>query len=118
MNKDFTVLIDYLNRELQQVVQKAYGFNEYSGMLELEIKRLILDVEDAFYKLQDGKQKAEWSDEATKSFMHIRHKLLDVANAVGRLPKTLHYKGVSCADVNLSELVADIVNKASGQGDA
>lgn len=113
MNNDFTVTIDYLNKELEQVNHKTYTFGGYAGMLELEIKRLILDVEDAFYKLQDGKQKNEWSEEATKSFTHIRHKLLDVANAVGRLPRTLHYKGISCSDVKLSEMIAEIVNNAS-----
>ena len=110
MNKDFTVLIDYLNRNMDHIDRKEYMFNEYTGMLELEIKRLILDVEDAFYKLENGKQKDEWSAEAKQSFSRIRHKLLDIANAVGRLPKTLHYKGVSCSEVKLSDFVADIID--------
>jgi len=113
MNKDFTVLIDYLNKNMEQISQKKYSFQEYTNMLELEIKRLILDVEDAFYKLEDGKQKADWKEDTTQNFNKIRHKLLDVANAVGRLPKTLHYKGVSCSEVKLSELIAEIVNNAS-----
>lgn len=113
MNKDFTVLIDYLNKNMEQISQKKYSFQEYTNMLELEIKRLILDVEDAFYKLEDGKQKTEWKEDTIQSFNKIRHKLLDVANAVGRLPKTLHYKGVSCSEVKLSELLAEIVNSAS-----
>lgn len=113
MNKDFTVLIDYLNKNMEQISQKKYSFQEYTNMLELEIKRMILDVEDAFYKLEDGKQKTEWKEDTTQSFNKIRHKLLDVANAVGRLPKTLHYKGVSCSEVKLSELIAEIVNSAS-----
>ena len=110
MNKDFTVLIDYLNRNMDHIDQKQYSFNEYAGMLELESKRLILDVEDAFFKLEDGKQKDEWSAEAKQSFGRIRHKLLDVANAIGRLPKTLHYKGISCSDTKLSDMIADIID--------
>ncbi len=113
MNKDFTVQIDYMNRNMDHVDRKQYLFNEYTGMLELEIKRLILDVEDAFYKLEDDKQKDEWSAEAKQSFGRIRHKLLDIANAVGRLPKTLHYKGVSCSEIKLSDLIADIVDKSA-----
>lgn len=113
MNKDFTVLIDYLNRNMEQIDQKAYSFNEYTGMLELEIKRLILDVEDAFYKFENGKQKNEWTQESLQGFNRIRHKLLDVANSVGRLPKTLHYKGVSCSETRLSELIADMIDNAN-----
>lgn len=113
MNKDFTVKIEYLNKNLEQIKQKSYTFNEYVGMLELEIKRLILDVEDGFYRLENGKQKSEWSEETLRSFNRIRHKLLDVGNSIGRLPKTLHYKGVSCSEAKLSEVIADMIDNAS-----
>ena len=113
MNKDFTVKIDYLNKNMEQINQKTYAFQEYTNMLELEIKRMILDVEDAFYKLEEGKQKADWSQETQQSFNKIRHKLLDVANSVGRLPKTLHYKGVSCSEMKLSEAIAEMIDSAS-----
>ena len=113
MNNDFTVLIDYLNKNMQQINQRSYTFNEYTNMLELEIKRMILDVEDAYYKFEDGKQKEEWSQDSIQGFNKIRHKLLDVANSIARLPKTLHYKGVSCANVKLSEMIADMIDGAS-----
>lgn len=113
MNKEFTVSIDYFNKNMEQINRKTYAFNEYTSMLELEVKRLILDVEDAFYKLQNGKTKSEWDDEAMQNFNRIRHKLLDVSNAIGRLPKTLQYKGVSCSEVNLTEFIADMIDKAS-----
>lgn len=113
MNKDFTVLIDYLNKNMEHVNQKTYMFFEYTNMLELEIKRMILDVEDAYYKFENGKQKSEWSEESLNGFNKIRHKLLDVANAIARLPKTLHYKGVSCADMKLSEMIAEMIDSAS-----
>ena len=113
MNKDFTVLIDYLNKNMEQIDQKSYPFFEYTNMLELEVKRLILDVEDAYYKFEQGKQKDQWSPESLQGFNRIRHKLLDVANAIARLPKTLHYKGVSCADMKLSEMIAEMIDNAS-----
>lgn len=113
MNKDFTVEIQYLNKDLEEIKRKSFLFSEYVGMLELEVKRMILDIEDAFYKFEDGKQKEEWSEEAKRDFNKIRHKLLDVGNSIGRLPKTLHYKGVSCSEAKLSEVIAEMIDSAS-----
>ena len=50
---DFTVKIEYKtkdeNGELQTVVEKEYDFLDYTDMLNLEIKNLLVDIENAFY---------------------------------------------------------------------
>lgn len=107
---DFKVNIEYKNKRLQTVNEKEYEFTQYTEMLQLELMRIIMDIEDAFYQLQGGLQKEDWTPEAQEMFQKIRHKMLDQANAIKRLPSTLNYRGVPCNAKNLSELIADVLN--------
>lgn len=113
MNKDFTVTIDYRNRDLQTINQRTWSFKEYTNMLSLELKRIIMDVEDAFYEFNNGKQKEEWDPQVLNDFQKIRHKLLDQANSIERLPQTLCYKGISCSSIKASELIAEVIDNAN-----
>ena len=106
---DFKVNIEYKNKNLQTVNERIYGFQEYVNELQLNIKRVITDVEDAFYRMQ-GKQKDEWDDEMKALFDKIRHKLLDQANAVQRLPSTLNFRDIPCNSKNFSEVIAEMLN--------
>lgn len=108
---DFKVNIEYKNKHLQTVNEREYDFQQYVEMLQIELMRIIADIEDAFYRLQDNKLKEDWTQEATDMFQMIRHKLLDTANSIKRLPSTLCYKGVPCDSKNLSEVIAEILNK-------
>lgn len=107
---DFKVNIEYKNKQMQTVNEREYEFSQYTEMLQLELMRVIMDVEDAFYQLQGNVQKDNWSPLASELFQKIRHKLLDQANAIKRLPSTLNYKGVPCDAKNLSEVIADMLN--------
>ena len=86
---DWKVKIEYKNKDLETVVEKEYSFIDYTEMLNLELKRVLMDIEDAFYYLSGNKQKSEWEPEVTERFNKIRHKLLDQANAIRRLPQNL-----------------------------
>ena len=48
MNKDYTVTIDYYNWKQEKVNEKTYELNEYTKMLSWELKRSIMDLENAF----------------------------------------------------------------------
>lgn len=110
MTNDFTVTIDYKNRDLEKIGERTYNFDQYAEMIKLELMRVIMDVEDSFYRILDSKPKEEWPKEVMSDFQKIRHKLLDQANAVERLPNTLQYKGIPCNTKNLSEVLAGILN--------
>lgn len=103
---DFKVKIEYKNKDLETVVEKEYSFTDYTEMIGLELKRILMDVEDSFYYFSGNKQKNEWSDELTERFNKIRHKLLDQANAIKRLPGNLTYKGVKGSTMPFSEFIA------------
>ena len=110
---DFSVKISYKNKNLENVSNRTYDFLQYTEMIKLELMRIIMDVEDAFYMLQDAKSKEEWDDATMAQFQKIRHKLLDQANAVERLPHNLYFNGVRCFDTSISKMLADIINNAS-----
>ena len=103
---DFKVNIEYKNKDLETVVEKEYSFIDYTEMLNLELKRILMDVEDAFYYFSDNKQKSEWAPEALDRFNKIRHKLLDQANAIKRLPENLSYKGIKASTMPFGEYLA------------
>jgi len=109
---DFTVKISYKNKNLENVSNRTYDFRQYTEMIKLELMRVIMDVEDAFYTLQGAKAKEDWDEDTTAMFQKIRHKLLDQANSVERLPQNLYFNGTQCFDMSVSKMLADIMNNA------
>lgn len=105
MSSDFIVKVQYKNRNLETVVEKEYDFISYTEMINLELMRLIMEVEDAFYAFSGNKQKEDWSDEMKERFKKIRHKMLDQANAIKRLPQNLSYKGIRADQVSISDFI-------------
>ena len=102
---DWIVKIEYKNKNLETVVEKEYDFIPYTEMLNLELMRLIMEIEDAFYYFSGNKQKEDWDPEAKERFKKIRHKMLDQANAIKRLPQTLTYKGVKANQITISDFI-------------
>ena len=102
---EWNVTIQYKNKNLETVVEKEYDFISYTEMINLELMRLIMEVEDAFYYFSGNKQKEDWSPEAKERFQKIRHKMLDQANAIKRLPQTLSYKGIRADQVSISDFI-------------
>ena len=103
---DWKVKIEYKNKDLETVVEKEYEFLDYTEMLSLELKRILMDIEDAFYHFSGNKQKQDWPPELTERFQKIRHKLLDQSNAIKRLPENLSYKTVKANTMPFSEYLA------------
>lgn len=103
---DFKVKIEYKNKDLETVVEKEYNFIDYTEMLNLELKRILMDVEDSFYYFSGNKQKSDWDTELTERFNKIRHKILDQANAIRRLPENLTFRNIPATTMDLSEYIA------------
>ena len=110
---DFTVKVAYRSKDMQELREWTYDFKQYTEMMKRELMRIIMEVEDTIYHLQGGQSKESWDTETMEHFQKIRHKLLDQANAIERLPQNLHYKGVSCASVSLSEILANFIDAAT-----
>lgn len=110
---DYTVNIVFKNRSLESVNQRSYSLADYCQEQKLNLMHIITDVENAFYDMQGNKSKDDWSPEAMNMFQHIRHRLLDSANSIERLPRNLHYKGVNVGSMSGSEYIAGILNRAS-----
>ena len=114
VNDDLSVVTDIRNRNGEFIEQRNDRFVTYTNMLSLEIKRIITDIEDVFYDCQGGKDKDHWDSEAQQKFSKLRHKLLDTANAIDRLPKNLRYKGLSCNSVPAADFIAESFREAFG----
>lgn len=106
--EDFTVKISYKNKNLEKVNEQVYGLKQYLEMTKLELMRIIMDVEDSFIRMNDGKPKEEWDSDILERFNRIRHKLLDQANAVERLPNNLYLGNNQIGTVNVSDFLANM----------
>lgn len=111
MLNDYTVNIVYKNRSLENVAQKSYPLVDYCQEQKLNLMHAITDVENAFYTFQGDKSKDEWSPEAMQTFQMIRHKLLDAANSIVRLPQNLQCRGVGINMIDGAEYIAGLVNQ-------
>ena len=104
---DFIVKVEYKNKNLETVVEKEYDLISYTEMLHMELMRLIMEVEDAFYTFSGNKQKEDWDPIMMEKFKKIRHKMLDEANAIKRLPQNLTYKGIRADQISISDFISN-----------
>lgn len=100
---EWKVTIEYKNQDLETVVEKEYDFMAYTTMLYVELMGVIKEIEDAFYDMNQGKQKQDWSPQSMERFKKIRHKMLDQANAIRRLPQNLTHNGARANQVTMGE---------------
>lgn len=105
MNSEWIVTIQYKNKDLEPIVEKEYDFISYTEMVNASLMRCISEIEDAFYTFSGGKSKDEWSPELQESFKKIRHKLLDQANAIRRLPHNLTFRGHRADQISIGDFI-------------
>ena len=86
------VRVVYRNKNMEQTYSRVYSLTEYTEMLRADLLRLVTDVEDLCYAVNQNKPKEEWSDETFAGFSKIKHKLLDKAGDIGRIPENLTIK--------------------------
>lgn len=89
---DLKVHIAYRNSEGHVVNDRLYNLGDYTDQMRVDLLKVISDVEDLIY-LMSRQSKEDWPDDVWNSFMGIKHKLLDKANDIGRLPQTLVQSG-------------------------
>lgn len=89
MEKELGVKIIYRNSRMEPTNEEVYSLTEYTEMLRADLLRMITDIEDTMYAVNGNRQKSEWSDETWAAFCRIKHKLLDKAGDIGRLPQTI-----------------------------
>lgn len=110
MDNEFIVTIDCKNKETNVTSKRSYTLSDYTQMIGLELKRIIMDVEDVLYDLEGGRQKDQWDESVKTAFGKIRHKLLDCANGVERIPINTKYNGVPCSGVKMSDYITALIN--------
>lgn len=89
MDTNLKVKVVYRNEKQEPVYDKTYGLRDYTDMLRADLLRLVTDVEDLAYLACDNKDKSEWPDDIWAAFCKIKHKLLDKAGDIGRLPENI-----------------------------
>ena len=102
---ELCVKVTYKNKDMQPVYSKTYTLEEYTDMLRADLMKLVSDVENLCYVANDNKPKDEWSDDTFSLFCLIKHKLLDKAGDIGRIPENIVYQEP------LNQFVARILNE-------
>ena len=83
------VRVVYRGKNLKPVYTKEYTLEEYTQMIQQDLLYLITDIENLCYEAT-GKGKEEWSDRVWVGFNAVKHKMLDKAGDIGRLPNNLY----------------------------
>lgn len=105
------VHVVYRDKNLNPVMEKTYALQDYLDLIRSDLLRVITDVEDLVYTLTNDAARENWSDETWTAFCKIKHKLLDKAGDIERLPKNLvEFDGVE-KEEDLSRFVARVFNK-------
>ena len=83
------VKIQWRNKHMEVVSEKEYPLSVYTDMIRADLLRIISDVEDLCYEANENRVKESWTDESWAAFCKIKHKLLDKAGEIGRLPEAI-----------------------------
>ena len=89
MENNLDVKITYRNAKLDPISTQIYPIEDYTAMLRNDLLRLITDIEDAFYIASGDKSREEWPDDVWSAYLRIKHKILDKAGDIGRLPRNI-----------------------------
>lgn len=89
-DKNLGVRVVYRNQRLEPIYTKEYTLEEYTDMLQNDLRWLVTDLENLCYDASGNKPKSEWGDRLWVAFNMIKHKLLDKAGDIGRLPGNLY----------------------------
>ena len=90
--QEIGVRVTYKDKDLRPVYTKTYSLKEYTDMLRTDLLRIVTDVENMCYTVNDNRPKEDWSDETFEEFSRIKHKLLDKAGDIGRLPSNIMFR--------------------------
>ena len=108
---EIVVRVTYRDKDLRPTYTKTYTLPEYVESIKNDLQGLVGDVETLGYIANNNKPKEEWSDDSFDSFMRIKHKLLDKAGEIGRLPVNL----VMRKSEPLSDYMARVLNGESDE---
>lgn len=108
MTEKLRVRVTYKNEDMKPVCEKEYELDKYTQMIRNDLMRIITDVEDVLYCALNGQSKDEWTSEINAKFRKIKHKILDKAGEVGRLPQNIVEDDLD--KQNITEWIANIFN--------
>ncbi len=118
MVQDYTVKITYRNETLKPVSQRVLPLNDYCREQRQTLMHVIADVETVFYSLLGNESKEDWPPEAVEAFQKIRHRILDAANNIERLPNNLHYKNTPISFMSGADYVASAIDRYAKKQEA
>ena len=104
--KEIVVKVTYRDKDLQPTYTRTYTLQEYVDAIRSDLQSLVGEAETLGYIANDNKPKEEWSDESFAVFSRVKHKLLDKAGEIGRLPSNLQLR----TREPLSEYMARLLN--------
>lgn len=132
MIDDYSVKIQYKNKNNEPTGEKVFPFPTYTSMVSSELKKCLNNIEILLAEIYifimgqaavpdkeeckrfiPGYERDDPHYDLRKSpeFMAIRKQLLDAANAIERMPQTVYKDGVPICTQKASDYVANIINE-------
>ena len=106
MKQEICVRVVYRNKDMLPTYTRTCSLGEYADDIRSDLQGLVGDVETLGYIANGNKPKEEWSDESFALFSRIKHKLLDKAGEIGRIPSNIIMRETE----PMSEYVARILD--------
>ena len=85
----YGVKVVYRNAKMERVDEKVYRLEDYTALLRNDLLRIVTDVEDVLYAANGNAAKDQWDDNTWAAFCRLKHRILDKAGSIGRLPEMI-----------------------------
>lgn len=109
-DNDIRVRVEYKNRDMKTWSVREYELRDYTDMLRLDLLRLIGDVESTVEAATGTVVKEDWPGDVNRLFLYVKHKLLDKAGEIGRLPDNLIIEEEEPLHGAFDVMMADLMN--------
>lgn len=88
--ENIRVKVVHKNKDMVPVSEYNCSLREWTDAMRLDVLRLITDIEDLIYTVNGNKPKDDWGETEILIFNKVKHKILDKAGEIGRLPDNMY----------------------------
>lgn len=108
MLDDLSVARIRYNKITEKMEPCSWSLADASAMLRHSVMKALSEMEEGYMTMYGKKE--TWPAQAQEAYGKLRHRMLDIAGSLHRLPEELRYKGKPCNAANLTEWIASTLD--------
>ena len=108
---NYTVRVTYRNKDMEPVDIREYPFKQYCHILRANCLKCLEHIENQFAQYEGTTNKRDWDKENLAEYESVRKALLNIGNAIDRMPDSFYINGNNINSVPVSSVLARLIDR-------